>query len=154
MVRAERLSPDGVEGVLPLVVQYRAFESIVACDPARLAAALRRQLADPSRGLGWIAREAGEAVGYLLAVYVFSLEHLGLTVEIDEFFVAPAARGRGIGTVLLREAEMQFRRDGCTNLSLQLARGNAAARAFYRRQGYVARDGFELLDKTLASEGH
>jgi hypothetical protein len=37
----------------------------------------------------------------------------------------------------------------CTNVSLQLGRGNDAAREFYRQHGYSDRAGFELLDKML-----
>ena len=40
-------------------------------------------------------------VGYLLAVYVFSLKHLGLTAEVGELFVSPSRRGQNIGTQLL-----------------------------------------------------
>ena len=87
------------------------------------------------------ASRNGPPVGYLLAVYVFSLEHLGLTAEIDEFFVLPSARGRGIGEELLRLAEAEFVRRGCTNVSLQLGRGNDRARTFYRALGYGERDG-------------
>ncbi|MGH8720379.1 MAG: GNAT family N-acetyltransferase [Burkholderiales bacterium] len=83
--------------------------------------------------------------GYLLAVYVFSLEHHGLTAEIDELFVLPDCRGRGLGAALLQAAAAA----GCTNISLQLGRKNAAALAFYRRHGYRAREGYELLDKSL-----
>jgi ribosomal protein S18 acetylase RimI-like enzyme len=100
-------------------------------------------------GSGWIATAKGAAVGYLLAVYVFSLEHLGLTAEIDEFFVLPSARGNGIGEALLRQAEDEFVRRKCTNVSLQLGRGNDRARVFYRAHGYGERAGFELLDKML-----
>jgi ribosomal protein S18 acetylase RimI-like enzyme len=88
-------------------------------------------------------------VGYLLGVYVFSLEHLGLTAEIDEFFVMPQQRGHGIGLQLLKIAEAVFVQAGCTNVSLQLSRRNDSARAFYRRQGYTERSGYELLDKML-----
>ena len=87
--------------------------------------------------------------GYLLAVYVFSLEHLGLTAEIDEFFVLPSARGKGLGDALLRLAEAEFLRRGCTNVALQLGRGNDQARVFYRAHGYSERAGYELLDKML-----
>jgi ribosomal protein S18 acetylase RimI-like enzyme len=105
--------------------------------------------ADEALASGWIAFTRGQAVGYLLAVYVFSLEHLGLTAEIDEFFVLPSARGRKIGGELLRLAEAEFVRRGCTNVSLQLGRGNERARVFYRAHGYGERAGFELLDKRL-----
>ena len=98
---------------------------------------------------GWIARVKGEAVGYLLAVYVFSLEHLGVTAEIDEFFVLPSARSGGIGDELLRLAEVEFRRRRCTNVFLQIGKGNDRALAFYRAHGFDGRAGFDLLDKML-----
>ena len=133
--------------LVPLVEQYWIFEDIEGFDAARVGREIGTLLADPRLGSGWIARVKGQAVGYLLAVYVFSLEHLGLTAEIDEFFVLPSARGKKVGEEMLRLAEAEFVRRDCTNVSLQLARGNERARAFYRRQGYGERAGFELLDK-------
>jgi GNAT superfamily N-acetyltransferase len=55
----------------------------------------------------------------------------------------------GIGRRLLQAAEVEFTARGCTNVSLQLARGNDAGRAFYRQEGYAPRAGFELLGKAL-----
>jgi pimeloyl-ACP methyl ester carboxylesterase len=106
-------------------------------------------LSESDRGGGWIALTGDTAVRYLLAVYVFSLEHLGLTVEIDELFVVPPHRGNKVGRALLMAAESEFVRAGCTNVSLQLSRGNDSARAFYHRHGYTERSGFELLEKAL-----
>lgn len=143
------LAAADIPAVLPLVEQYWIFEDIGGFDAARIGREISRLLADSRLGSGWVARVDGPAVGYLLAVYVFSLEHLGLTAEIDEFFVLPSARGRKIGEELLRQAEAEFARRRCTNVSLQLGRGNDRARAFYRRQGYDERAGFELLDKRL-----
>jgi GNAT superfamily N-acetyltransferase len=139
-----------VAALLPLVEQYWIFEDIPGFDPARVGRELERACADSKLASGWIALAKGRPVGYLLAVYVFSLEHLGLTAEIDEFFVLPSARGKGIGNELLRLAEAEFVRRGCTNVSLQLGKGNDAARVFYRANGYGERAGFELLDKMLA----
>jgi ribosomal protein S18 acetylase RimI-like enzyme len=138
-----------IPALVPLVEQYWIFEDIAGFDAARVGREIGAMLADPRLGSAWIARAKGQAVGYLLAVYVFSLEHLGLTAEIDEFFVLPSARGRKVGEELLRLAEAEFVRRKCTNVSLQLGRGNERARAFYRRQGYGERAGFELLDKML-----
>ena len=100
-------------------------------------------------GAGWIAEVNGKPAGYLLAVYVFSLEHRGLTAEIDEFFVLPGHRGSGLGARMLATAEKTFTEAGCTNVALQLGRGNDAARAFYRERGYAERSGYELLEKML-----
>jgi GNAT superfamily N-acetyltransferase len=48
----------------------------------------------------------GVAAGYLLAVYVFSLEHLGVTAEIDEFFVLQSRRRHGVGTEFLQDCRI------------------------------------------------
>jgi GNAT superfamily N-acetyltransferase len=138
-----------VPALLPLVEQYWVFEDIAHFETARVGRALGHALSDPGLMSGWIASMRGQAVGYLLAVYVFSLEHLGLTAEIDEFFVLPSARSKGLGESLLRNAEAEFLRRGCTNVALQLGRGNERARLFYRALGYRERQGFELLDKML-----
>ena len=141
--------PAAVPMLLPLVEAYWRFEDLPGFRADRVAASLTQLLAEPRLGAGWIATQDGDAAGDLLAVYVFSLEHLGLTAEIDEFFVVPGARGRGTGAALLRTAESAFRRAGCGNVSLQLGRHNAAARAWYHQHGYAERSGYELLDKTL-----
>ena len=148
-VRIRPATPEDVSVLLGLVAQYWAFERIEGFDPGRVSPQLRRLCGDAALGRAWIATLNGVAAGYLLAVYVFSLEHLGMTAEIDELFVEPAHRGHRLGERLLEAAEAEFVRAGCTNVSLQLGRGNDAARRFYRRHGYRERDGFELLDKML-----
>jgi len=135
--------------MVPLVSAYWDHEAIAGRDPQRIALQLERLLTNPELGDAWIAAEDGMAIGYLLAVYVFSLEHLGLTAEIDEFFVLPRNRGSGAGARLLLAAEAKFARRGCTNVSLQLAKGNDAARRFYHRHGFAERSHYELLDKML-----
>lgn len=138
-----------IPALLQLVDEYWRFEDIRGFDPAQVTSQLERLLADPALGNCWIASTDRDAAGYLLAVYVFSLEHLGLTAEIDEFLVLPSFRGRDIGSKLLKIAEEEFVRRRCTNVSLQLGRGNEKARAFYRQHGYGERAGYELLDKML-----
>jgi len=135
--------------LVPLVEQYWSFEQVAGFDAERVARQLTRLLSAPALGAGWVAEAGGVAAGYLLAVYVFSLEHLGLTAEIDEFFVLPAHRGQGIGAGLLALAEAEFVRMGCTNVALQLSRDNDSARAFYRHHAYRERSAYELLDKML-----
>lgn len=152
MTDSSRIDPATVEDIdalLPMVEQYWRFENIEGFDPARVRSLLTRVLEDASLGRAWIARVYGEPAGYLLAVYVFSLEHQGLTAEIDEFFVVPQHRNLGIGGAMLAAAEAQFRTEDCTNVSLQLGRSNEAARKFYQQHGFDDRAGFELVSKML-----
>lgn len=149
VTRIQRATVRDVPALLPLVADYWNLEAIPRFEPQRVAVQLKRLLSEPSLGVGWIAITEGVAVGYLLAVYVFSLEHLGITAEIDELFVLPSLRGSGVGAKLLEIAESEFRRARCTNVSLQLSRDNDSARAFYHHRGYTDRSAYELLDKPL-----
>ncbi len=151
MAEIKQTTVDDLPDLLKLVEQYWSFENISGFEPVRLATQLERLCSTPQLGCSWIACEGDTPVGYLLAVYVFSLEHGGLTAEIDEFFVLAQYRGRGVGSGMLQTAESTFIRAGCTNVSLQLAHGNDAARVFYRRNGYKERSGYELLDKVIFS---
>jgi ribosomal protein S18 acetylase RimI-like enzyme len=150
-IEVRRATAEHVEALLPMIADYWRFEAI-PFDAVRVEPPLRRLLTEPRLGAGWIAYAGNTAAGYLLGVYVFSLEHRGLTAEIDELFVSAAHRGSGIGDRLLKAAEAEFRRAGCTNIALQLARDNDAARGFYRRHSYSERAGYELLDKRLIND--
>ena len=146
-VRAATVSD--IPQLLALVRRYWEFEQIAGFDALRVELTLRRLLTEAQLGAAWVAEQDGQLHGYLIAVLVLSLEHHGLMAEIDEFFVLPAARARGLGTRLLAAAETALAARGCVRLQLQLAAGNAAGRAFYGRRGYTARDGYRLFDKAL-----
>ena len=148
-IQIQTATADDLDVLLPMVEHYWKFEAIEGFDAARIRRLLTRVFDDASLGRAWIARVYNEPAGYLLAVYVFSLEHQGLTAEIDEFFVMPQHRGLGLGSQMLAAAEAQFRIEGCTNVSLQLGRSNEDARRFYRQNGFEDRDGFELVSKNL-----
>jgi GNAT superfamily N-acetyltransferase len=144
-----RATVRDITSLAGLVEEYWRFEEMAGFEPAAVESQLKRLLRSQSLGAAWIATGSPEAAGYLLLVYVFSLEHYGLTAEIDEFYVRPGARGAGIGGMLLSRAEAEAAALGCTNISLQLGRDNDAGRAFYTRHGYAPRSAFELLEKTL-----
>jgi len=141
--------PADVPQLLTLVRRYWEFEGIGGFSALRIELVLKELLTTAARGAIFVADEQGTLLGYLAVVLVMSIEHQGLMGEIDEFFVLPAARSRGTGTQLLAAAETALTRRGCVRLQLQLGAANARARDFYRRCGYGARAGYELLDKPL-----
>src|ERR1700733_7463280 len=140
-------SPSDMPALVNLVEQYWSFEDIAGFDARRIESLLQAALFAEGRARCWLAEQAGEVGGYLLAVFVFSLEHGGMMGEIDEFFVTPAFRRRGIGAALLMQAENVLRESGVRRLQLQLGSRNARARDFYAARGYGRRSGFDLWDK-------
>ncbi len=138
-----------VPRIVPLVAEYWRFEAIEGFNAADITNLLTRVTEDIRLGRVWIATYDGVDVGYLLAVFVFSLEYQGITAEIDEFYLLPKYRGYGVGARMLTAAEEEFRTAGCTNVSLQIGRANEAARHFYRGHGFQDRAGYELVSKML-----
>jgi ribosomal protein S18 acetylase RimI-like enzyme len=57
---------------------------------------------------------------------------------MDGLFVAPSARGRGVGSELLSAVANEARRRGYTELRLDVIEGNDRARALYEREGFQA----------------
>lgn len=147
VVRPARV--EDIPALVPLVERYWAFEEVAGFDAANTARALQALLADERSGAGWMVVEGTTIVGSLLAVYVFSLEHGGLTVEIDEFFLDEGWRGAGLGRQFLETAEAAFLARGCSNVSFRIGRHNLAARCSYERLGYRSVDGFDLMEKPL-----
>ena len=138
--------------LLPMIQQYWRFEAIEGFDAARVSSLLEQVLGDDATlGRAWLVDVEGEPAGYLLAVFVFSLEFQGITAEIDELFVVDRYRRLGLGGRLLDAAEAHFRDSGCTHVALQIGRDNEAARAFYQRRGFAGRNGYELVSKPLAA---
>ena len=138
-----------VAGVTALVERYWEFESIEGFDGPRIDALLRGLLSQPQRGACWVADVEGRLKGYVLASFMFSLEHGGLMAEIDEVFVTQEMRSTGLGSLLVAQVERELAQQGLVRLQLQLGVGNHRARAFYERRGFRRRAGYELLDKPL-----
>ena len=149
-VRKGRISDNNQ--IIAMVERYWAFEGIAGFDRAAVGRQLERVLDDERLGNIIVASNGGTLIGYLITVYVFSLEHLGLTAEIDEFYVKPECRSRGAGSLMLAAAERFASDAGCTNLSLQLGKANQAARRLYQQHGFSPRPGYDLLEKDLG--GH
>ncbi len=138
-----------VAAVASLVGGYWEFEGIAGFERPRIEALLAGLITEPGRGACWVAEADGALCGYLLAVFMFSLEHRGLMAEIDEIFVSQPMRSAGIGALLLKEAERDMASRGLVRLQLQLGIDNHRGRVFYGRLGFRTRSGYELLDKAL-----
>lgn len=82
----------------------------------------------------------GEALGFALYFFSFStfLGRPGLYLE--DLFVRPAARGRGIGKALLQWLAAHALERGCGRLEWAVLDWNAAAIGFYLKLGAVFKD--------------
>jgi len=61
----------------------------------------------------------------------------GPVALLDELYVTPQLRGRGLGSALLAAAEAKTRRGGGELLEINVDGDDTGARRFYERHGYV-----------------
>jgi GNAT superfamily N-acetyltransferase len=102
--------------------------------PAVLATRLRRLLA----GTEVIALLAGDpAVAVALLTLRPNVWYDGPVALLDELYVAPELRGRGVGSTLLMAAEAMTRERGGQLLEINVDGDDIDARRFYERHGYT-----------------
>lgn len=91
----------------------------------------------------------GEREGAVIASVMAGYEgHRGW---VNYLSVAPALRGQGLATRLMREVERLLLARGCPKISLLVRSGNADVLAFYRKLGY-GQDEVVALGKRLVPD--
>ena len=104
-------------------------------DQGRVTAALGPLLLDDRYGQVWVVGEGPSAVGYAVITWGWSLESGGLECLLDEIHVA--ARGRGLGSRLLRAVIDAARAAGARVMFLETEAANDRARRFYQQHGFA-----------------
>ncbi|SFP53898.1 GNAT family N-acetyltransferase [Sphingomonas rubra] len=135
MIRAA--TPADVPVILALVRELAAFErepdAVKATEPM-LAAAL---FGERPAAEAVIAEADGAAVGFALFFHNFSTWTGRRGLYLEDLYVTPAARGRGIGKALLRHLAALAVERGCARFEWSVLDWNADAIAFYRAMGAV-----------------
>jgi len=107
-------------------------------DPHALAERVRQLLTD-----GEITVLLGGTKPHGLAVLRFrpAIRTEALDCYLEELYVAPDRRGRGLGRALLEAAIELAREKGATHMDLATSEDDVAARGLYERLGFSNREG-------------
>ncbi len=141
-----RAGTDDLEATLALQALFHAEDSITA---ASRRAALAQLLADPRLGGVWLSLIDDAAVGYVALCYGWSLELGGRDAFVDELFILPEHRGRGLGGALLTAAIEAAKTAGVRAFHLEIADGKPAAQGLYRKLGFRPRP-YRLMTRAPA----
>ncbi|MCC2112660.1 MAG: GNAT family N-acetyltransferase [Hyphomicrobiales bacterium] len=137
-----------IDAILDLMVAYYAFEEL-PFDRRRTRMSVAHVLETEAVGQIWTATNGRRVVGYIAIFYGYSLESGGLEATLDEFFVVPEERGRGIGRALMETCLASCRERGVVSMVLEVGRGNDAAKSFYEKYGFRGRERFMLMECDL-----
>ncbi len=126
---------------------YRQFYEQPA-DAARARAFVAERL-DAGDTAFLVVDDGGALVGFTHLFPSFTSVGAARLWVLNDLFVAPGARRRGVAEALMHAAEAHGRATGAARLVLQTATENAPAQALYRRLGWTVDDSFVTFEKTL-----
>lgn len=145
-----RATIDDVDAVVELVRRFYA-EDGYPFDAANTAEAVCSLIDEDVLGAIWVADPGDGPVGYVALTLGFSLEFMGRDGFVDDLYLSPAWRGRGLGRALLDRLVSEAGARGVRALHLEVGREKREARALYRRVGFEDHDRI-LMTRELADE--
>ncbi len=137
---------EGLDRLLDLAEDFHAEDGHVLTSEGRRA--LCEIVAGEPAARAWVFVLEGGVVGYGVVTLGFSVEHGGRDGFLDDFYLVPEARDRGLGRQALDFLEEEARKLGIRVLHLEVEAGNERAVGLYRRSGFHE-NGRRLMSKRL-----
>ena len=141
-------TPADVPLILRLIRELAAYEKLaheVVATEADLAATL---FGATPRAEVVLASSGGEDVGFALFFHNYSTFLGRPGIYLEDLFVRPVARGKGVGRALLAHLAQEAVARGCGRLEWAVLDWNADAIGFYRRLGARAMDDWTVYRLT------
>ncbi|HUZ71326.1 MAG TPA: GNAT family N-acetyltransferase [Candidatus Saccharimonadales bacterium] len=117
--------------LLPLARAYCDFYHSQPSDDSLLLL-MRALIADPAReGAQFLASDSGSDVGFATVYWSWETTISSRVGVMNDLFVIPASRGRGVGSALIDACLHRCREHGAARMIWQTAPGNVRAQAVY-----------------------
>jgi predicted nucleotidyltransferase/ribosomal protein S18 acetylase RimI-like enzyme len=146
----DRAGEDDVPLVLELMREFYDFEHL-AWDEDASRSGLLTLIAEPALGGVWLVRVDGDAAGYMVLTFAYSVEFRGRFGFLDELYLRERFRGQGLGRSAVRHAESICAAAGARALRLEVTAHNTRAHGFYAALGFEDH-GRTILTRWVADE--
>lgn len=140
--------PDDLDRLCALVASFHAEEGIDQSEDARRAG-LAPLLDGIPHGAAYLIGPARAPIGYVILSFGWSVEFGGMDATIDELFIRPPVRGRGVASEVLISLPRALAQGGIKALHLEVDHANDTAKRLYARSGFAPRDRYLLMSKDL-----
>lgn len=140
-LQAHRADASHLDTIAGLFDAYRGFYG----QPSNLAqsrAFISERIARDESVIFFAQDPYGEPLGFVQLFPTFSSIDAHRTWLLGDLFTAPAARGRGVGTLLMNTARSFAVLSGAKGMTLETATDNATAQRLYESLGYVRDTGY------------
>jgi GNAT superfamily N-acetyltransferase len=140
-IHAQRADASHLEPAANLFDAYRGFYG----QPSNLPQSrdfIAERIAKDESAIFLALDADGEALGFVQLYPTFSSIEAHRAWLLSDLFTAPAARGRGVGTLLMNTARSFALSTGAKGLILETATDNYGAQRLYESGGYVRDEGY------------
>src|SRR3989441_1826985 len=145
MVTIDQGSLEDRREIERLIAEYHASEGVTPIRE-RKTWAVDQQLRGQSLGLLLVARDKDTILGVTSAVYTPSAE-LGRVMTVNDFFVRPEHRRKGVGRELAKHLIEECKRMKIDEIGLEVLHGNKTAAALGNSVGFRQADRFLFRKK-------
>jgi GNAT superfamily N-acetyltransferase len=151
MVRLRSAEAADIAAIFQLIGELADYEHL-SHQMIGSAEDLRRHLfGEPRFAQAVLAEWDGAVAGFALYFFNYSTFRCRPGLYLEDLYVRPAFRGRGIGLALLNSVEQRALQLGCARLEWAVLDWNQTAIDFYRRFGARPNEGWTLYRKDLSS---
>lgn len=133
----DKASPDDIPALCELLSVLFEQEQEFVPDADAQRAGLSAILDDPKTGIILVAREGQRVLAMVNLLFTVSTALGGRVALLEDMVVAPAVRGAGVGSALLRRAVVLAHDAGCRRITLLTDADNMRAQRFYQQHGFV-----------------
>jgi GNAT superfamily N-acetyltransferase len=137
MLNIRAAEPSDAALILSFVKELAVYERAPDAVRATEATILRDGFGDSPRFQCAIAEWNGEPAGFALFFYNYSTWEGAAGIYLEDLFVRPAFRRRGIGAAFFRYLAQRALNEGLARVAWQVLNWNTPAIDFYRTLGAV-----------------
>lgn len=141
-------TPEDAARLLPMIAAFHAEYGIDRTDDQR-ATALAPLLEGSPLGAAWLFGPSKAPTGYVIITFGWSMEFGGMEAFVDELFIRPSVRKRGIASEVLSAIASSLRDVGVTAIHLEVDRAEEATQRLYARAHFKLRDRYCLMTRNL-----
>lgn len=132
-----KATSDDASTLLGLVDGLAEYEHLPPPDDAAKARLISDMCKDPPRFEAYLAEVGNNALGYAVILETYSSFLALPTLYLEDIFILPEHRGKGIGYSLFKAIVAEARRRGCGRMEWAVLDWNRPAIDFYERLGAV-----------------
>lgn len=140
-------TPDDLGTILGLIRELAIYEKLLH-EVEATPELLQKHLFDEPKVRVLLAEWNGEPAGYALFFYNFSTFLARPGIHLEDIFVQPQFRGRGIGKALLIQVAQIASQENCGRLEWNVLDWNEPSIAFYKSMGAVPLEDWTIMRVT------